>query len=1401
MGYVMNVTFKLNDQVSSTLNNIGNTGTKVIAGMEDNFVKVNSQISQTAKTTSQASASLEKLSGDTSGAAAQSRLLADAMADEADKMRKTAQTAQLKADTTERMAEMARRRYNDVIKEIEAESKSEEGSKKVTQAMKDKAAAALTEAERLEKASAALRKKAEAADKAADAAQDNAQAALQAAQAEEKLNASATGVASAEKKVAEALDKAEHEAEEYTSATEKAAQADEKLLTSATEATSAKKKVTDVLDQAERKVEEYASASQKAAQAEEKLNASATGTASAEKKVAEALDKSEHEAEEYASAAGKAANESSKLGTQGESTAQMLETAFMALGVERVISGIKDAFVACSKASIEFESAITGVYKTVDGTDAQLTQISDDIKSMALEIPSTTTEIAGVAERAGQLGIATDDVTEFTEVMINLGEATNLSSDEAASSLAKFSNITGMTADNYENLGSTVVALGNNFATTEADIVAMATRMASAGTLAGLTESDILGLAASMSSVGIEADAGGSAMSKLMTDIQVAVETGNDSLNDFASVAGMTTEQFSDLFEHRAVDALTAFITGLNDVERNGQTATVILENMGITEVRLSNAVKSLASNSDGLTSAIKLSGEAWQENNALAQEVGKRYATLESRLAITKNAANNLKIAIGDALNPTVGAFADAGTDVLTWLTDFCEKNPAVVTSISGVVGALALAGTAVAGYTIAVKAADTMTKTFNTTLSAGKIFSVVGAVAAVGGAIGAIAYHFTSAKDEVEDYNGTLEQCRNEIKSTETSYKNVCAMYGENSQAAQSLSSELDTLNKQYEKGGGIVEEYSQRLAESTEKLNKLRTEYDNQLNDISNTETSGMVAVANLEALSEKAQLTNGDLDLMSHYANYLNDTFNCNIVVDYDTGKLTGFDPNEINSVMVEMSKENRKKASMDYLTSTDFQDGFQEKFKIYEDARHKKENYDLSWRFQQIRADVPQENQENEKSVTDRFSTSFTGNSSVDIEGLNKEFQNAKKDLQDLYNEIYSEYEKMGYGTDEADMYIQSLKETAYGFDSITRAAEDATKSMTPEGAVSDAWKTYKEEITQLAEAYDEAYSSIRTDLDGMFGLFEEASMNLEDTLSLDGAINNLDSQIKYFEQYKTALDELSNLGVNNDILEQLNPEQAAAFAEELGDLDVEAAKTKVDELNSTFDELSKAKDKTAETMTMIEEDFAQKLDDMQGKLEKAIDDMGLEDEAAKSAKNTMDGYINQLKSSGGNAVLEAQLIASRISTALSSTSVTIPKIQFPGFSSAKTTNVEANATGTTYSDNVFIAGEEGPELIIGKKGSKVFPADETNRIISAVTEEKPFFVPPAESTTKNFIDKTETVSRHEVAININGNGAIAATGGVDKEQVVEILFDYLKPALMNILSQDIFEEGDDSYEF
>lgn len=313
------------------------------------------------------------------------------------------------------------------------------------------------------------------------------------------------------------------------------------------------------------------------------------------------------------------------------------------------------ALTSSVKGAIEFESAFTGVEKTVDATDEQLEQLKIQIRELAKEIPSSTTEISAVAEAAGQLGIKTEDIMNFTKVMIDLGNSTNLSADEAATSLAKFANITKMSASNYSNLGSVIVALGNNFATTEADIVSMATRLAATGELTGLTQPQIMALAAAMSSVGIEAEAGGSAMSKLLKRIQVAVETGSSDLNDFAKVAGVSAEEFKKAFEEDAVKALSAFIGGLNDTERNGKSSIAILKDMEINEIRLSNTVLSLANASDLLNDAVDLANESWEENNALSNEANKRYETLQSKLKVALNKIKDMGITLGNKLMPSL--------------------------------------------------------------------------------------------------------------------------------------------------------------------------------------------------------------------------------------------------------------------------------------------------------------------------------------------------------------------------------------------------------------------------------------------------------------------------------------------------------------------------------------------------------------------------------------------------------------------------------------------------------------------------------------------------------------------------------------------------------------------------
>lgn len=305
--------------------------------------------------------------------------------------------------------------------------------------------------------------------------------------------------------------------------------------------------------------------------------------------------------------------------------------------------------------AVKFESAFAGVKKTVDGTTEQIEGLRQGIIDMSLSIPSTTEEISAVAEAAGQLGIETDSIIDFTKVIIDLGNATNIVGDEGASQLAKFANITKMSQKDFDRLGSTIVELGNNLATTEADIVSMAMRLAGAGSQVGLSEAQILGLSGALSSVGIEAEAGGSAFSKVMIEMQLAAETGKGNLKNFAKVAGMSASDFAKAYKEDAAGALIAFIKGLSESEEKGISAIKVLDDMGITEVRMRDALLRAAGASDIFSDAIDLGTKAWDENLALTAEAEQRYATTESQMKIMKNEIADLGRELGEQLLPLV--------------------------------------------------------------------------------------------------------------------------------------------------------------------------------------------------------------------------------------------------------------------------------------------------------------------------------------------------------------------------------------------------------------------------------------------------------------------------------------------------------------------------------------------------------------------------------------------------------------------------------------------------------------------------------------------------------------------------------------------------------------------------
>jgi len=347
-----------------------------------------------------------------------------------------------------------------------------------------------------------------------------------------------------------------------------------------------------------------------------------------------------------------------------------------------------------TKAAIDWESAWAGVTKTVDGSPQQMAQLEGALRGLARELPATHKEIAGVAEAAGQLGVKREDILAFTKVMVQLGTTTDLTAEEAATALARLSNIMGTSSDDTDKLGAALVALGNNGASTESEILAMSLRIAGAGKTVGMTEPQVLAFASALSSVGIEAEMGGSAISRVMISIAQAVDSGGEKLNKFAQVAGMSATEFAAKFEQDAAGAITAFIEGLGRVESSGGSLFSTLQQLGFTEVEVRDALMRTANAGDLLAESLRTGEQAWVDNTALTDEASKRYETTASRMQIAQNNVNDLAITLGQTFLPVVGDVAEGLSGWISMLQDLPGPVKTGATVVGGLAGAATLVG-----------------------------------------------------------------------------------------------------------------------------------------------------------------------------------------------------------------------------------------------------------------------------------------------------------------------------------------------------------------------------------------------------------------------------------------------------------------------------------------------------------------------------------------------------------------------------------------------------------------------------------------------------------------------------------------------------------------------------------
>lgn len=519
---------------------------------------------------------------------------------------------------------------------------------------------------------------------------------------------------------------------------------------------------------------------------------------------------------------------------------------------------------AATKTAIEFEDAWIGVTKTVDGTPQQLAKIDDGLKNLAQTTSSTYQDIAHYAELAGQMGIPTDSIVGFTKTITQLGDTTNLVGEEAAQSIAKFSNVmvsqSKKTNTYYSRLGSTIVDLGNKFSTTESDIMDMATRLGVAGKMVGLNSNQVLGLSTALSSLGIEAAAGGSSVSKMLKKIDLAVSTGDENLSKFAEVSGMTSQQFQKAWGEDAAGTFLKFVEGIG----KSSDITKTLNDLGITEIKQAQSMGALAQSSDVLANALNVSKNAWNDNSAMANEAEKRYATLKSQLSQTWEAVKQAGNELGQAFTPTLtdllkivkkaaNAFSNLDEGTQQTIAKMLLLTAAAYPTAKGVSKVAGATQSAVKFFTKEHTSLQKVADGFGDAAKAGELAStsvvslakgfvlthpaITAVTVALGAFAGAVVWADKKRKETMEtankelaykdtDYAVTLkvidgyEKYAKSMSKTKTSMGEIVTQYMQNNKTASHLMKTIEDLNAKE----SLNATQKTMLAEAVRELNQL-------------------------------------------------------------------------------------------------------------------------------------------------------------------------------------------------------------------------------------------------------------------------------------------------------------------------------------------------------------------------------------------------------------------------------------------------------------------------------------------------------------------------------------------------------------------------------------------------
>lgn len=1036
----------------------------------------------------------------------------------------------------------------------------------------------------------------------------------------------------------------------------------------------------DSVDDLSSAIGDYEKATGQAANSTGILSEKTTETEKNLDEAAEAARKASEEVEKFGDKSeetGKQSEESSKKGRDG---IKELQGVLASAGIAATLNEIKNGFFDCSEAAAQFETSTAMVATIADTSQKSLSSISKEVRSYSNETGEAASDMAEATYQAISASINTADAAAFAGTATKLAVGGFTSATTAVDVLTTAINAYGLAASDATQLSDYLITT-QNLGKTSVDQLAQSVGKVIPLASAYNVQMDNLSSAyAVLTANGIATAESGTYLKSMLNELG---DTGSGVSEVLLNSTGKT---FAQLMEQGY--SLGDVMAMLGDAVDGDSTAFNALWNSteaGIGALSLFNAG---ADKYNSVLESMRTSAGATEKAySTMADTTDKSKQRME-------NAFNNLKISVGDVLNPALTQVYEGFTNVFAGMSDFVDEHPAVVAAISAIaVGVGGFTG-ALAAYNLATTAAKFVTEAFTATLAANPYVLAAAGIVAVTAAAVTLTGVLITQSDEYEGMTATCRDQYDELQRLNDQYNAACEQYGENSDAANSLRYQLDQLNDEFETNRQTVKEFVAECDGLVESHNKVMDAYNSSTSSIKDQELGTLALTQRLGELASQNTQTTASYTEMKAIIDQLNaDVPGLGLTYDGVT--------ESVDATVEAIKKAAKAQADSEYKAEQQqtYVDLLKEQSSLEQQIAEAEANLDAERQRRGMRQDDVTGDWVSGSGFWMEDSPWVAWTSDID------EYKKSLEELQSAYDENQ-----------------QTLSDIEGEWRGVAQAVEDSqNQTVSYDEAVSAAVSTAQTELDNLTAVYDKAYESARTSIEGQIGLFD--TMKTSSELSISDMEKAMQSQTDYINLYSENLKKAAEYGLDDGLIKSLSDgsEESAGYInaiiqniEKLGGSTegMPAAASKfVSEFNSKFEETEKAKDTFADNVAKMETDFDEKMGEIETRMSKTVQNMEMTDEARKAAQDTIKAYCDAIRSMTGEAGSAAEAVASAAASHLKTAPTTTPT----------TTTVAGHANGTlSAQEDVYIAGEEGPELIIGARGSEVFPTQETERILAAV---------------------------------------------------------------------------------